>query len=123
MSEPRTILLVDGSRLLREMLRRVIDKTEGLRVVAEVEQADQLVETIKEYHPDWLILFQHTLRGMPGVIEHLLQENRDLQIAILSTNGKQARMKWIEYHDKALQDLTWSSLSQSLREEGSEKQA
>jgi chemotaxis response regulator CheB len=122
MSELRTVLLADGSRLLREMLRRVIEKTEGLRVVAEVERTDRLVEEIKEYHPDWLILFQRTLQTMPDVIEHLLQENRDLRIAILSANGDQLRIKWIEYHDETLQDLTWNIFSRSLREERSGKQ-
>jgi hypothetical protein len=116
MSELRTILLADGSRLLRDMLRRVIDKTDGLHVVAEVERADQLVEKTRRYRPDWLILFQRTLGDMTGIIEYLLQENRDFRIAILSAEEDQVSIKWIECHEEALRDLTWNTLSQSLKE-------
>ncbi|MBN2385674.1 MAG: hypothetical protein JXB85_01555 [Anaerolineales bacterium] len=116
MSELSTIILADGSRLLREMLRRVIEKTKGLRVVAEVEQLDRLADQVETHHPDWVIFFQPSIEETPDSIEHLLRDNQDMRIAVLSSNGDRVRMKWLEYHDEALQNLTWEALTRSLIE-------
>lgn len=113
---------MDESRLLREMLKKAINKTEGLQVVGEVERVDQLTEKIVDFHPDWLILFHHTLHDMPGFIENLMLENLDIRIAILSDRGQQVRVRYLDYQAESRQDVTWSTFSQSLREERAGKQ-
>jgi chemotaxis response regulator CheB len=52
----KRVILANDSRLLREMLHRVIDKAERLQVVQEIASDEDLPAAIERFTPEWVIL-------------------------------------------------------------------
>jgi DNA-binding NarL/FixJ family response regulator len=107
---PIKVILADGSRLPRELLKRVIEKTEGLQVILEVDQLDHIEETVDLTTPDWLIVPLPSVIEIPDSLERLIQRYPHLRVAVVSVDGDQVRMKWVEHHDESLHDLSWNDL-------------
>ena len=55
MSSAKRVILANDSRLLRDMLQRVIDKARQLEVVRQVPDHEELASTIDRFHPEWVI--------------------------------------------------------------------
>lgn len=52
----KRVILANNSRLLREMLHRVIDKTDNLKVVQEIPDQKSLPSAIERFDPEWVIV-------------------------------------------------------------------
>jgi len=50
------VVLVDDSNLVRAGLKRLIERTQGLRIVGEAGNADAAIQTIRESKPDVVVL-------------------------------------------------------------------
>jgi len=66
MSTPQRIILVNGSRLLREMLHAVIYKVEHLQVVREVSNHEELPYAIEQLQAEWLVMSLPFDKGLPS---------------------------------------------------------
>ena len=116
--KPIRIILANGSRLPRELLKRVIEKTEGLQVVLEVDQLDQVDGVVDSRNPDWVIVPLPSVQDIPESLERLLQNHPHLRVAVVAVDGDQVRMKWVEQHDESLHDLTWNALIEIIKRNG-----
>lgn len=52
----KRIILANNSRLLREMLRHVLGKADGLEVVQESPGDEEIPSAIEKFDPEWVIL-------------------------------------------------------------------
>ena len=115
MSEQK-IILVNDSRLLREILKRVIDKSDGLRVVMELLHLNELEPAMRTIQPDWVLVSVPDADHTPKALEKIIKKHPGLKMIAVSADGAQVRMKWVEYHEEALDGLSWDDLITILKQ-------
>jgi hypothetical protein len=52
----KRVMLANGSRLLREMLQRILTKAENLEVIQERPDWEALSAAFRQFEPEWVIL-------------------------------------------------------------------
>lgn len=114
----KRIVLVDGSRLLRGMLKRAIERDPQLYVVAEVDEMEKFPRVIQQADADWIFLTIPPENVIPEVINHTLREHPELRLLVMSTDGSRVRMRWIETHETSLDQKNLKEIMAILRENG-----
>jgi hypothetical protein len=109
------IVLVKGARFLHEMLKRVIEKTPDLQVVDEVTDLTRLSPAVTHSEAQWVIVSLPLDGEIPDVVNSLLFKHPSVRILAMATDGSQVRMKWLESHEEALDDLSLDELFALLR--------
>lgn len=116
MPPAKRIVLVDGSRLLRGMLKRAIERDDQLHVVAEVDQINKFSSVIRLADADWIFLILPPRTPIPEVINHTLREQPELRLLVMTTDGSRVRMRWIEIHETTLDQKNLGEIMAILRE-------
>lgn len=106
MVSTKRVILADGSRLLREMLHRVIDKANHLEVVQELPSSDELRSAINRFDPEWVILSQPFDRRTHGWIDTCMADHPSLRFVFLSTDQNHITMKWQMSYEENLPDVS-----------------
>jgi DNA-binding NarL/FixJ family response regulator len=110
------IILVDGSRFLREMLKRVLTKSPDLEVVAEVTNLEELPRVIQKTNAEWVICCLLPGSGIPVILERLIvKEFPDVRILGISMDGSRVKLEWIGLHQRFLDDSSLEELTDLLR--------
>jgi len=94
--QPCKIIMVDGSRFLREMLKRVIAKTPGLQLVEEITDLAKLSTAIEQTGAQWMVVSYPPDGKLPEAVESSLAAHPSIRVLALATDGSQAKMKWVE---------------------------
>ena len=118
MSTQRKIILVNGSRLLRGILKRVIERDASLHVIAEIDDIIKVPTVIEHVDTDWIILAIPPQKPIPKIIDQLLRERPELNCLIVATDGSQVRLRRIEAHETPLNKENLEELLAVLREMG-----
>ena len=105
MSEKR-IILANGSRLVREMLNRILHKTENLEVVQEISNQEKLPNEIEESDAEWVIMSLPVDRGMPEWVDKYIVTHPNVRFMAVATDGSWVKTKWLEYHEEQLNNLS-----------------
>jgi DNA-binding NarL/FixJ family response regulator len=100
--QPCKIIMVDGSRFLREMLKRVIAKTPGLQLVEEITDLANLSTAIEQTGAQWMVVSYPPDGKLPEAVESLLAAHPSIRVLALATDGSQAKMKWVEPRESAV---------------------
>jgi DNA-binding NarL/FixJ family response regulator len=100
--QPRKIIMVDGSRFLREMLKRVIAKTPGLQLVDEITDLASLSSAIEQTGAQWMVVSYPPNGKLPEAIESSLAAHPSVRVLALATDGSQVKMKWVEPRESAV---------------------
>jgi DNA-binding NarL/FixJ family response regulator len=116
MAEHR-IILADGSRLMREMLKRIFEKSDDLEVVGEVTDIKNLPHLIREKKAQWVILSTPPEESVPRWIETIISEQPEVRFLSVSNDGSQIKIKWYEPHEKIIKGLSLQDLITILQEE------
>ena len=100
MMEDISVFICDDSALMRNLIGRIIDDTEGLKVVGRAENGQDLLEKLKTIKPD-VILLDIEMPKMTGV--EFLQKRKELKIDIpviilssIAVEGAAVTMKCLE---------------------------
>ncbi len=109
MSDQR-IILANGSRLLREMLNRILQKTDNIQVVQEVSDHRSLPMAIEKQDADWVLMSIPEGNPMPKWTHEYMLEHPSVRIMAVATDGSWIRMKWLESHEENLADLSLKDL-------------
>jgi DNA-binding NarL/FixJ family response regulator len=82
------ILIADDHRILREGLRRVIEKDAGLKVIAEAVDGQSAVTLARELSPD-VVIMDITMPGLNGIeaTRRILSEAPNIKILALSMHS------------------------------------
>ena len=80
-----TIMLVDDHAVVREGYRSVLQKQQGLRVIAEASDGAEAYRLFKEAKPD-LVIMDVTMPGIGGIeaIRRIRQWDRDARILVFT---------------------------------------
>ena len=84
----KRVILANESRLLRDMLRRVIDKADHLEVVQEITQPGQLDSAIEHFDPGLVILSSPESRYPQSWINSWLLRYPSVGFVILSADHR-----------------------------------
>jgi chemotaxis response regulator CheB len=63
------IVLANGSRLMRDMLKRILYKPDHLEAVREVIDPKELPSVIEHIQPEWVILSISFDNGVPAWVD------------------------------------------------------
>jgi DNA-binding NarL/FixJ family response regulator len=108
------IILANGSRLLRDMLKRIIVKSENLNVVREVTDQKELPAAIEHSNPQWVIVSLAFDNGIPAWVDNFIAIHPSVRFMAVASDGSKVKMKWLEIHEQELNGLSLSDLIQIL---------
>jgi DNA-binding NarL/FixJ family response regulator len=108
------IVLANGSRLLRDMLKRVLCKSEHLEVVREVIDQRELPAVIDHTQPEWVILSLSFDNGVPAWVDGFIASHPSVRFMALAADGSRIKMKWLEVHEEELSGLSLNDLIRIL---------
>ena len=104
------IILVNGSRLLGDMLHNVICRADHLEMVQEVSRYEELPATIERTNAEWVIMSLPFDASFPSwVDDHLAEHPATRFLAIFIGSGK-VRLKWLGSPEEELEDLSLDDL-------------
>jgi two-component system response regulator NreC len=88
--QPIRVVVADDHALVREGIRNVLDSSDGIEVVGEAADADEVERVVAESHPDVLVL-DITMPGRSGLelARDLHSAHPELRIIILTMHDKQ----------------------------------
>lgn len=91
------IVLCDDHEIVREAIRRRIEAEDGLEVVGEAADGDQVREVVGELQPD-LLVTDVEMPGSDGIAATagLLEEHPDLKVLVLSAHEEPALISFAE---------------------------
>lgn len=113
------IVLINGSRLFRGMLQRVIKRADGLKIEAVIDELSTASDVIQEVHPDWIIFtVDPDDDSIPEGINNILMDNPSLRLLVMRTDASKVRMLWNEPHDITLEGKDLTELLDILRNNG-----
>jgi len=115
MSDQR-IILANDSRLLREMLNRILLKAEHLDVVQLVAGHEDLPAAIQQQDVEWIILSMPVDNKIPGWTDAYLQEHPFVKIMTVSPDGSRVKMKWLDKREQDFPNPTLQELINILEE-------
>jgi hypothetical protein len=106
----KRVILANGSRLLREMLHRAIDKADHLEVVQEIPSWEELPSALKKFDPEWVIVTQPYSNQSHERIDSWMEAYPSVRFIFLSPNQNQIKMRWQasceeEYLDLSLKEF------------------
>lgn len=83
--KPIRVIIVDDHDIVREGLRRILEKREDIEVVGEAVSGEEGVELVKKFHPD-VSLIDIQLPGMSGIelTEKAKAINPDGEVVVLT---------------------------------------
>jgi DNA-binding NarL/FixJ family response regulator len=104
------IVLANGSRLLRDMLKRILFKSENLEVVREVTDQRELPSILQHSNPEWVIVSLSFDNGIPAWVDNYMAVHPSVRFMAVATDGSKVKMKWLEIHEQELNGLSLSDL-------------
>lgn len=109
MSEQR-IILANGSRLLHEMLNRILIKTVNLRVVQEITDHKKLPNAIEKSDAEWVIMPLPVESKMPEWVDTYIVDHPHVHFMAVAMDGSWVKTKWLESHEEELENLSLKDL-------------
>jgi hypothetical protein len=109
MTEQR-IILANGSRLLHEMLSRIIVKTVNLQVVQEIKNRENLPTAIENSDAEWVIMALPVDSSMPEWVDNYIVDHPRMRFMAVANDGSWVRTKWMESHEEELDNLSLRDL-------------
>ena len=108
------IILVNGSRLLGDMLHNVIYRADHLEMVQEVSRYEELPAAIENTNADWVLMSLPFEVSFPGWVDDHLAEHPAMRfLAIFISSGK-VRLKWLGSPEEELENLSLDNLIRIL---------
>ena len=104
------IVLANGSRLLRDMLKRILFKSDKLEVVREVTDQKELLSVIEHTNPEWVIISLSFDNGVPAWVDSFMANHPSVRFMAVATDGSKIKTKWLEVHEQELDGLSLNDL-------------
>lgn len=114
MRSAKRVILANDSRLLREMLHHVIDKTNHLEVIREVANYDELSSTIEQFDPEWVIASLPVRYHADHWIISCMENNPSVRFIFLSPNHNYIKIRWQRSNEEDYLDVSLKELIQIL---------
>lgn len=106
MRATKRVILANGSRLLRELLHRTLDKQDQLEVVQEIPDWDGLPSALEQFDPAWVIVAQPYSHHPQNQIDSYMVEYPSVGFIFLSPSQHNIKMKWQTSHEEEYSNLS-----------------
>jgi hypothetical protein len=113
----KQVILLNDSRLMREMLIRVLNKSKRLRVIRQVKNEQDLEDAIQETNAEWVLMTLPADGHVPNWITELNHVHPKLRFLSISIDGSHIKMSWLESKEKDLDGLSLEELLEVLENE------
>ncbi len=113
----KRVILANGSRLLREMLQRVINKADNLEVVQEIPNHEDLSSAIERLSPEWVIISLPLTNSDPGWVEACITEYPAIRFILLSADHRSIKIKWQSSYEEDLTNVSLKDFIQILEKD------
>lgn len=87
------IFLANRPRMVRQMLRRAIQRTPNLKVVGESEQDESIVDAPRWLSIDWLVVSLTERGEIPGQFLDMVRHHPSLRLLGISQEGDQLELR------------------------------
>ncbi|MFZ5856912.1 MAG: hypothetical protein ACOYZ6_08780 [Chloroflexota bacterium] len=116
--QPRRAILVDGSRILRDLIRRVLETKAGFEVVDEIGTLEELSSSLARAETEWafLILSPNLEISKRQTVE-ILVEHPSLRIILLRMDEGRIEMEWLIHGYKDLTEMTLDEIALEIQKE------
>jgi DNA-binding NarL/FixJ family response regulator len=109
MSQQR-IVLANTSRLLRDMLKRIIHRSDQLALLGEVTDQKDLPTAIESSSPEWVIVSLSYDDRIPAWVDGFMADHPSVHFMAIATDGSKIKMKWHAVHEQELNGLSLNDL-------------
>jgi hypothetical protein len=106
----RRIVLANASRLLREMLKRIIDKSENLELVSEITDPQDLLSGSDHADPEWVMVSLSFENCIPDWVDGYMANHASVRFLAFAADGSKIKMKWFQVHEQELYGLSLNDL-------------
>jgi DNA-binding NarL/FixJ family response regulator len=113
--KPYRVILANQPRLLRSLLRRVLQKSADMDVVGEVTDLDNLPPKVEQTNAQWVIVSLWRNGDFPEAFRSLLVKHPALCLLGLAADGSQAIIRCPGAAEFAVSNLSLESLFAALR--------
>ena len=110
----KRVILANGSRLLREMLHRAIDKADQLEVVQEIPDWEELPLALETFHPAWVIVAQSYSNQPHNRVDSCMEKFPSVRFIFLSPSQDNVKMKWQTLYEEEYSNLSLKDFIQIL---------
>lgn len=116
--QPRRAILVDGSRILRDLIRRVLETKAGFEVVDELSNLEELSSSLARAETEWafLILSPNLEISKRQTVE-ILVEHPSLRIILIRMDEGRIEMEWLVRGHKDLTEMTLDEITLVIQKE------
>ena len=90
------IILAGETRLLREMLKRVITRSPGLLCVGEITRQTDLTPLVERTEAQWIVTSLREDGEIAGSAERALEHLPSVYILAVAADGSRVKVKWKE---------------------------
>jgi hypothetical protein len=115
------VILANEPRLLRGMLKRVLNRVPDLEVVGEVTDQALIRSLVKETDAQWVIVPFWSDGKEPHAIQDLLAEYPTVSVMGLTADGSRAKIKQAGKPEESLPGLSLEDLVGALGKEPAKK--
>jgi len=106
MRSTKRIILADGSRLVREMLHRALDKADRLEVVQEIHEYRELPSAIRRFDPAWVILSFSYNEKAHSWLDACMEDHPWVRFIFLSPSQNRIKMVWKTSYEEESANLS-----------------
>lgn len=99
------VILVNSSRLLGDMLRRVINKSAHLEMMQEVSDDRAFLFPLEQVEAEWMILSLSSDKALPAWLNPYLAKHPSMRCLVISLGSSKVKLKWQE-EETDLEDLS-----------------
>ena len=117
MSSAKRVILANDSRLLRDMLQRVIDKASHLEVVRQVPDHEELASTIEHFHPEWVIASLPVRNQSDPWLNACIVDFPSVRFVFLSPDRNHIKIRSQKSNEEAHSDVSLKELIQILEKD------
>lgn len=117
MMSTKRVILANGSRLLREMLHRAIDKADHLEVVQEIPDWAELPSALETFSPAWVIVPQPYSNHASSRVDSCMEKYPSVRFIFLSSNQDNIKIKWQTSYEEEYSSLSLTDLIHILEKD------
>jgi two-component system, NarL family, invasion response regulator UvrY len=79
------VLIVDDHELVRTGIKRILEDTQGIRVIAEASTGEEALQQVREHRPD-VVLMDVNMPGIGGLeaTRKIIQAHPDLRVIVVT---------------------------------------
>ena len=109
------VILINASRLLGDMLRTIIYRSDHLELVQEFHVNEELPSAIEKSEAEWVILSLPSDKSITGWVDKYIAKHPSMRFLAIFPGSSKVKLKYLDYEED-LEDLSLDDLIQVIEE-------